>query len=66
MAFATTKSAGMNNNTNNSNSSAIVIDTESIFKMDQYGIKPQQYVEEEFKFTDTGFTNVKSKKRTVA
>eukprot|EP00347_Sterkiella_histriomuscorum_P009423 403341271 len=41
----------------------IVVDTQAINNMDSYGIKPQQYLEEEFRLSDTGFTNVKNKKK---
>jgi hypothetical protein len=64
MAFATTKTAG-----DNSIESAQVqekIDSESreLIKLDAtYGVRMQgQYIEQEFKYNSTGFTNLKSKK----
>ena len=60
MAFATNNTAlGQPSET----PAEIVVDTEAVFNLDQYGIKPKQDIEEDFKLIDTGFTNLKSKKR---
>ncbi|CDW72429.1 UNKNOWN [Stylonychia lemnae] len=55
MAFATNQS-GLT-------AKDIIVDTSALFNLDGYGLKPKQEYEEDLKLTQSGFTNIKSKKR---
>jgi hypothetical protein len=61
IAFATNNSKSMLEEDDKLDTS-IVVNNEAVINLDkQLGIKVNQVIEEDFKLTDTGFTNVKSK-----